>query len=276
MSRKEQKEVYLSYNSGILELRCFEGGTGHTAWVEPMADGMGWYKGVDRVSDETRTSGGMYIDPTNYEGFGSRKLLHHRLKFDLSNPADKLILKWVLECDSVVALSDVSDVKGQTFYVYNQVIEEAKQVNKVLEKSKIISTVSNLDVAGLRMITRLLGQGMDNNTEGEIKTYLLVKLDSDPTGDLARKISLILNDPDNKMKHFVMNCVDAGVIVEKKGDYTWNERFLGGTIPSVIAYMRDRKNSDIVARISEEARVPFPKSTEFNEELIEDIKKGKK
>jgi hypothetical protein len=267
------KEKILSNNSGIIEFRSYYGFKGHKRRVRPISNGSGWYKGVPYITEKIRSSGLPYVDPTNETSPLSNVVLEHGSKFDLSVETDRIILEWLLELTFAINL-DSSQPAGatQTFFVYNKELDISTKRNRIEEKDDAILTLRKLSQDSLYNIARLMGYRLTNLEPEEVRMYLRDTFDDPKKGyENVTKFMKVVNDPDKDIKNFIFKAVDRAIItLTTKGEYKYQDNFIGYSFEAVVAWFRNKENLDLIMRIREEmGDNVIPQSVYRPEENIE-------
>lgn len=285
--RNKLKEDLLSKTEGIIEFRSYlvkrEDPTKPSppnlkALIEPKRNPANdWFYGVDKISEEEKkNTTDIYVDPLNKEHPLSSYELEHKKQMDLSKLEDRLILKWLLECDHVLGLSYDEKKNSPTakFYIYNEILDTSNRVSKLELKDKAVAMLNDIPETELNSIARLMGMHLGGRSKKEIYLVLRELFEEPKTWyDRVEQFIKVVHDPRRKYKLFIFHAMDRGVINQNdKGSYYWEDIFLGYTLDEVIAFFRQAENKQLLMQISElsSQQPPFlPLGTEKEKEEVE-------
>lgn len=233
-------------------IKCKHPYAAHTRYVEPVRDeATKWFKGVDRITDKIKNSGEPYVDPTDENNPLASVELYHNKTFDLKNKVDYLICKWLFHCDHVLAMSleEANANKEASFYVYNEALELKREMEMYNLIDNAVSILNSLSYDDLLTISRLMGKLWSNKSADQIRLDLRKLINLSPK-EAANFISKV-NDREKDIKIFILRAKDRGVIHENtKGEWYYNDIFLGGSFPSVIAWFLDVENRELANEIA--------------------------
>ena len=253
------------YVDNKIILRSVYGKVGQKYTLQPCKDRVtGQYpdcvkyvdsKGDMIITDAERNSGKVYI-PENFSiTFESGK------EFNLDNPIERAQWEAIKNCSLIAKTIDQKDKNGNyvlsrqsgikysaaELYVERPGYETSKKVSR-REKIHTAETYVFNDPEGadgrLKM-ARLLGRNLRNAPDADIKEYLLDIASKDPD-----KIINLYTGEDLVLRVLFMDAKDKDVIYSKNRVYIYGDGIpLGGTIDAVLAWMRDPRNSKMLALI---------------------------
>lgn len=253
------------YVDNKIILRSVYGKVGQKYTLQPCKDRVtGQYpdcvkyvdsKGDMIMTDAERNSGKVYI-PENFSiTFESGK------EFNLDNPIERAQWEAIKNCSLIAKTIDQKDENGNyvlsrqsgikysaaELYVERPGYETSKKVSR-REKINTAETYVFNDPEGadgrLKM-ARLLGRNLRNAPDADIKEYLLDIASKDPD-----KIINLYTGEDLVLRVLFMDAKDKDVIYSKNRVYIYGDGIpLGGTIDAVLAWMRDPRNSKMLALI---------------------------
>lgn len=253
------------YVDNKIILRSVYGKVGQKYTLQPCKDRVtGQYpdcvkyvdsKGDMIMTDAERNSGKVYI-PENFSiTFESGK------EFNLDNPIERAQWEAIKNCYLIAKTIDQKDKNGNyvlsrqsgikysaaELYVERPGYETSKKVSR-REKIHTAETYVFNDPEGadgrLKM-ARLLGRNLRNAPDADIKEYLLDIASKDPD-----KIINLYTGEDLVLRVLFMDAKDKDVIYSKNRVYIYGDGIpLGGTIDAVLAWMRDPRNSKMLALI---------------------------
>lgn len=253
------------YVDNKIILRSVYGKVGQKYTLQPCKDRVtGQYpdcvkyvdsKGDMIMTDAERNSDKVYI-PENFSiTFESGK------EFNLDNPIERAQWEAIKNCSLIAKTIDQKDKNGNyvlsrqsgikysaaELYVERPGYETSKKVSR-REKIHTAETYVFNDPEGadgrLKM-ARLLGRNLRNAPDADIKEYLLDIASKDPD-----KIINLYTGEDLVLRVLFMDAKDKDVIYSKNRVYIYGDGIpLGGTIDAVLAWMRDPRNSKMLALI---------------------------
>lgn len=253
------------YVDNKIILRSVYGKVGQKYTLQPCKDRVtGQYpdcvkyvdsKGDMIMTDAERNSGKVYIPENSSITFESGK------EFNLDNPIERAQWEAIKNCSLIAKTIDQKDKNGNyvlsrqsgikysaaELYVERPGYETSKKVSR-REKIHTAETYVFNDPEGadgrLKM-ARLLGRNLRNAPDADIKEYLLDIASKDPD-----KIINLYTGEDLVLRVLFMDAKDKDVIYSKNRVYIYGDGIpLGGTIDAVLAWMRDPRNSKMLALI---------------------------
>ena len=114
------------------------------------------------------------------------------------------------------------------FYQVDNAKEAEEKVNETVGYKEAMIKAFELDFAGLKMYSRLIGQSVKGKTEAELRVVATEKAMEDP-----KKFFAVLNDRDGLIKANVSEAEDLGIIVfdNSAGSWSWESGTLIKTFP---------------------------------------------
>ena len=255
-SREEVKKAIMSHESGIIEFRSYFNKTTHQRIVSPKGDGMGWFLGVPKVTDEMKASGESYVDPKDDKNVLSSIKLEHKMQFDLADPRKRMMLEWMFECDRTIALTYEEGAKSpkQTFYVFNEATDVNKRTKRLEVKDTAVVELSKLAQDDLHMVVRLMGYRMSKSPAATVKLFIRELFeDKVKPFENCEAFLKVVHDKNKALKAFGLKAMDTGVITKSsRGEYKYKEIHIGLSEPMVFSWLGDKENKDFVLAIKEE------------------------
>lgn len=265
-TREVIKKQLLETTTGVIEFRSYHGRAGHSRLVYPMIDKLTkWYKGVPKITKEMRDSGEAFVDPLDETNPLSSYRLEHMNQLDLSVPTNRMILAWLVECDSILALMNIEGKNNpkMSFYVYNEILESERRISKLQLKDKAIEVLKEIPSDDLANVARLLGYDLRNRTPESIRLYLRELLEESKWESFAERFLQKIVDPNKAMRIFLINALDKEVIVKNSRDeYMFGDIFLGASAESVIEKFNGNRQEDrdIILEIQSRLGENIPKT----------------
>lgn len=261
------KQELLNKKSGVIEFRCYFPYRPHkrytapptsTLLLEPRLDKItNWYIGVEKVSKEVREGTSPFVDPDNKEHPLSSFMLEHGKTLDLAIEENRLVLKWLLECDEDLALTydEGKDAPGIKFFIHDEILDVQNRTNKLQLKDDAIKQLALIPDNEIASIARIMGYRMDDKNPSEIRLSIRELFETPEWYKECEKFIRVSNDNDKSAKMFLLKALDKGVIERKgegtKEEYYYKEIFLANKTAGVIAWFRDPENKEVVIEISQ-------------------------
>lgn len=226
--------------------------------VQPVKDGTGWYKGVERLSEDQKKGKIHIVDPT------SKYVIKDGTTFDLKNEAMRVTWDWVKYSSCIAETYDeVQMTPGAEFYIHVEGEEAEKSVQRREQKYKASKLVMEDNAANYPLRVKLLGVNMDTEAGIILKEFLLDEVEKQP-----ERIIAIYESHDLSFRLLLLKALDKNIIKKDPaaGIYTYGNTVLGMTESSAIGWMQDKKNSNLVDLLEKET------SPEY---FVKDIPKSK-
>jgi hypothetical protein len=193
------------------------------------------------MSDEDRKKAIRVVDSTT-----TRKIIDGT-SFKASNPVDVIDWSWLVY-NKEIALSRAEAWKDEIILFFVDDVE--REIEERLSKKELILTASfevqSLSADAKVQICRLLGISVTHMSPKEISSFLYDKAENMP-----QKILSMINDKDAEAKILVFDLIEAKVIQkdEETGVYLYGTSKIGTKINSVISWINDPENAQIVTEM---------------------------
>lgn len=232
--------------------------TGKTT-VQPVSDGMGWYKGVPRLSDDEKRKKKFWAEPS------SKFVLRDGVSFDLNDPAQEVTWAWVQFCPCIAKNEEeCQHSKGAEFYIFLENEEAAKSVSRRELKIRAANKILNDPIVNYAMRAEMLGVNMDFARPTVIKEFLLEQADIVP-----EKVLKVYEGSDVSVKLMLLQAIKKGVIsLDNAGFFRYGNVVLGMTERAAIDWMQEDAHRELVKMIEKDTN-PDTLQPE-NEEVTED------
>jgi len=223
--------------------------------VQPVADGMGWYKGIPRLSEEDKRKLVHWAEPT------SKFVIKEGTTFDLNDPAQKITWDWVKHSPCICATKDeVQHTPGAEFYIHLENEEAKNNISRLELKFKATEYILKDNAVNYPMRAELLGINMDGDSPLVIKEYLMEQADKNP-----EKILAIYSAKDVSVKLLLLKAIKKNVIkIGDGGLYTYGGNVLGTSERSAINWLSDSDNAEIVKILEREVDPDYFKKVAKN------------
>jgi len=226
--------------------------------VQPVKDPLsGWYKGVERLSENDKRDLKFWAEPS------SKFVLQEGIVLDLNDPQHKVIWSW-LRYQSCLAMSyeECQSRPAAEFYVHLQHKEAVKSVTRKKLKYQAMKFISEDNAANYPLRVKLLGINMDGEDPVVIENFLLDRADTEPT-----KIIKLYKDKFLSLRMLLMEAVSKRkILIEPSGAYRYGNMFLGMTEDSALDWMNASENASVVRLLEEDVHPEY-----FKEEVMEDV-----
>ena len=225
--------------------------------VQPVKDPLsGWYKGVERLSENDKRDLKFWAEPS------SKFVLKEGIVLDLNNPQHKAIWSWV-KYQPCLAMSyeECQSRPSAEFYVHLQHKEAVKSVTRKKLKYQAMKFISEDNAANYPLRVKLLGINMDGEDPVVIENFLLDRADTDPA-----KIIKLYKDKFLSLRMLLMEAVSKRkILIEPSGAYRYGNMFLGMTEESALDWMNASENASVVRLLEEDVHPEY-----FKEEVKEE------
>lgn len=217
--------------------------------VQPVKDGTGWYKGVERLSEDQKKSRTHWAEPT------SKYVLKDGTTFDLSDEAMRITWAWVKHSPCIaLTYEEVQFTPGTEFFIHVDGEEAQKSVTRKETKYKAARLIMEDNAANYPLRAKLLGVNMDNEVAIVLKEYLLDQADTVP-----EKVISIYESHDLSYRLLLLKAMDKDIIKRdaQSGIYTYGNTVLGMTEDTAVAWMQDKNNRSLVELMEKEANPEY-------------------
>ncbi len=226
--------------------------------VQPVKDPLsGWYKGVERLSENDKRNLKFWAEPS------STFVLKEGIILDLNNLQHKVIWDWV-KYQPCLAMSyeECQSRPSAEFYVHLQHKEAVKSVTRKKLKYQAMKLVSEDNATNYPLRVKLLGINMDGEDPVVIENFLLERADTEPA-----KIIKLYKDKFLSLRMLLMEAVSKRkILIEPSGAYRYGNMFLGMTEDSALDWMNASENASVVRLLEEDVHPEY-----FKEKVEEEV-----
>lgn len=236
---KEEALIELLKKRKTIVLKAKYGKQQGVLTICPVKDPVtGELRGVKNLSEEEKKKEKRPVDE-----YTTRKIMND-MSINYDNVIDRTDWDWIVFNKEISpSREDSNSSEVVLFYVddYEGEIEKTVKKRELIIDAEI--EVRNASEAKKAEVCRLLGVDAKYMSPTEIAEFLYSKSSSHP--------ELLINkfkDPDAKAKILVMDLMDRKIITEDQetGTYIYGTTRLGSKKESVVAWISDKSNSDIV------------------------------
>ncbi len=220
--------------------------------VQPVADGMGWYKGIPRLSEDEKRALVHWAEPE------SKFVIKEGTTFNLNDDAQRITWNWVQFSPCICATKDeVQHTPGAEFYIHLENEEAKANVSKMELKFKATEYVLKDNSVNYPMRAELLGVNMDGESPIIIKDYLMEMADKSP-----EKILGIYAAKDISIRLLLLKALKKQIIrIGDGGLYMYGSNVLGTTETTSISWLANPDNAEIVKVLQREVDPNYFKKT---------------
>ncbi len=226
--------------------------------VHPVIDPLsGWYKGVDRLSENDKRDLRFWAEPQ------SKFTLKEGISLDLNKDEHKVIWNWVKYQPCLAMSYDECQTRPNAeFYVHLRHKEAIKSVARKKNKDRAIQYITEDNPANYTLRVKLLGLNMDNEDIVIVEDFLFERAEQEPD-----KIIKLYEDKFLSLRMLLMEALEKRkVIIEPSGAYRYGTIFMGMTEDSAIDWMNHRENSSVVLLLEEDVNPGYFKKEDEVEE----------
>jgi hypothetical protein len=216
------------------------------ATIQPVKDGLGWYHGLKRLSDEDKRGMTYFVEPS------TKFTVKHGVSFNLNNPVDAMNWNWLSHSPLIAENLDAAQKSHVAcFYVHQEEVEEQKVLSLELLLHKARTFVFNDTPADLINRVRLLGTDMSAQSHFSVQNYLLSLCKTDKG---ARRVIDVYENPHLGIKLRYFQAKDTGVIEHdyKHGIIRFGNTVLGMSDEAATAYLVNKDNKAVLEAIEAE------------------------
>lgn len=221
--------------------------TGKTT-VQPVTDGTGWYKGVDRLSEDDKRKRTHWAEPT------SKFIIKDGVTFNLNDEAQRITWEWVKHSPCIAESEDACQhTPGAEFYVYLENEVAAKNITRRELKYKAIECVLKDNSVNYPSRAELLGVNMDYARPSVIKDFLLDQAELTP-----EKVLAIYEGADVSVRLLLLEARKKGVVVvDQTGFFRYGNVVLGMSEKAAVDWLQDKDHKHIIAMIEKETNPEY-------------------
>jgi hypothetical protein len=217
--------------------------------VQPVRDNTGWYRGIERLSEDQKKERVHWAEPT------SKYVIKDGTTFDLNNEAQRITWEWVKHSPCICqTYEEVQFTPGAEFWIHHEGEEAQKSLSRKELKYKAGELIMKDNAANYPLRTKLLGVNMDHESAVVLKDYLLDIAEQTPD-----RIIKIYESHDLSYRLLFLKALDKGLIRrdDHTGIYTYGNTVLGMTEDSAVAWMQDTANKNLVEMLEREANPEY-------------------
>lgn len=145
----------------------------------------------------------------------------------------------------------VKNINPSTDYVLVDKDMEATEANKVNKvKREAYRALDKMSLEEMRKCLRLFGIKPDNLSNEVVEAKLNENIEKDP----AKFIRVWVENPNKEINFIIEEALSKNIIRKNRATYYFGTDVIGNGIEDVISFLKDKKNSDILAAIMGEIK----------------------
>ncbi len=229
--------------------------------VQPVKNPLsGWYKGVDRLSENDKRDLKFWAEPD------TKFILKEGVVLDLNKEEHRVIWKW-LRYQPCLAMSYEEAQGGLAeFYVHLEHKEAVKSVSRKKIKFQAMKFITEDNASNYPLRVKLLGINMDGDDPVVIENFLLERADAEP-----EKIIKLYMDKLLSLRILLMKAVEKRkVIIDPTGAYRYGTMFLGMSEESALDWMNSPDNKSVIGLLEAEVNPEYFREEDTVDEVEEE------
>lgn len=178
------------------------------------------------------------------------RMTNDDLILDINDPNDEL--KYLFLKNHKLVQKSIGEKKATAMYVIVDETAEAKETNKTAKvERKAVKEFDKLSATDIRKVLRLYGYKAESMgaEQAEAKLYDLVK--EDPN----KFLTLWVDNETRDTQYLIESALSKNVLRRNKNIYTYGTSIIGHSLEETIAFLEDKKNSDIKKIILDETNI---------------------
>lgn len=162
------------------------------------------------------------------------------LSLDISNPYDEL--RYLLLKAHKRVADGLDKVNPSKDFVLVNKENEAVSKNKVnRKKMDAIMEFRKMTPEQMRKCLKVLGVNASNSSQDVVESSLYDFIENNPSDFFIKWVE----NKDRDLEYLISQAVTKNVIRKNRTSYYYGTDLVGGTLDDAIAYLKDKKNSDI-------------------------------
>ena len=145
-------------------------------------------------------------------------------------------------------LSNMSPSKDYVLINKDAEAEQSNKLNKV--KREAYRELDKMSIEDMRKCLRLYGLKSDTMSNELVEAKLTEQIEASPEKFLAKWV----NNPNKEMNFLIEEAISKNIIRKNRTQYFFGTDLIGNGIDDVIAYLKDKKNQDILLSIKTEIK----------------------
>jgi hypothetical protein len=145
----------------------------------------------------------------------------------------------------------IKNITPSTDYVLVDKDLEAVETNKLSKtKREAYRAFDKMTLEEMRKCLRLFGVKPDNLSNEVVEATLTNNIEKDP----SKFIRVWVDNPNKEINFIIEEALSKNILRKNRATYYFGTDIIGNGIEDVIAFLKDKKNSDILAAIMGEIK----------------------
>jgi hypothetical protein len=223
--------------------------------VQPVKDPLtGWYRGVERLSDEDKRSKKFWAEPN------SKFILKEGTTFDLTREEHRIIWEWVKFQPCLASSFEEAQTRPEAeFYIHIRGQEAQKRVVGKKLKAKAAQLILADNPSNYTLRAKLLSVNMDGEPDNNIILDFLL----DMAEKAAPRVIKVYEDKLVSLRMLLINATEKGIVqIEASGAYRYGNIILGMSEDTAIDWLANEENKNTVQLLEKEVNPEYFKAKE--------------
>ena len=126
--------------------------------------------------------------------------------------------------------------------------EEANKINKI--KREAYREMDKMSIEDMRKCLRLYGIKSDTMSNELVEAKMAEKIEESPKNFMLKWV----DNPNKEINFVIEEAISKNIIRKNRANYYFGTDLIGNGLEDVIAYLKDKKNSDIKMAILNEIK----------------------
>lgn len=240
---KELRKQFIAENDGksTITLKAVYGKQQGPMDIQPIYNNvLQRFEGVDELTEDEKKQAVRVINDDTYRRITDGTII------DLNRDVDVVDWAWIKLCNQIEkSEEDAQSSRVAMFYIYSEEVLVKAKIKKTDLIFDALSMIKKATETERAQRCRLLMGTTSHFTPLDIEDYLKDKAMTEP-----QSIVNVFSDENFKQKLFLLDLIDARIIKIDPKDkvYRFNDRPIGASEKSVIEFLGEPNNQDMVAQ----------------------------
>ena len=165
------------------------------------------------------------------------------------NPYDELQYLFLKSHKRVA--DGINKIKPSTDYVMTNSDNEAEETNRINKaKREAYREMDKMSIEDMRKCLRLYGIKSDTMSNELVEAKMAEKIEESPKNFMLEWV----DNPNKEINFVIEEAISKNIIRKNRANYYFGTDLIGNGLEDVIAYLKDKKNSDIKMAILNEIK----------------------
>jgi hypothetical protein len=237
------ENVNVEEKKPIIVLKNVYGHKDSKCSVHPVKDGMGWYKGIEKLSEEEKKEKKFWIDP---DSAPVKEVITHNVRFDLNDSLRAMTWEWVQHVAQIAPDIETAQKMKAYYYIDNKAVEDKKAVDADDLLLDVLTLIKNDRDENLVGRARVLGFNREGDSPTALRRFLN-KMAKDKATVLKVHSAYTANSM--QIQLLFLKAIDKKVITQTNGIFMYGTAPLGPTEESCVKYLQDPLSRELVLQI---------------------------